>query len=162
MIRPRKTTRLTAGLRRGTVSVEFALMAPVMILVCFGMVEISELMQIKKDMSIAVREGARLATMDRRDFKHAQKTTNAKIEHDIRTILTANALPGDEVTILITEVGDLNTKFDLDDPDNNERFFQILIEYHAADLLAFPLPDNGAFTIGAKIVFRNGRAATVQ
>jgi TadE-like protein len=152
----------TSSDRKGSVTVEFAFMMPILVLVCFGMYELNKLMHIRKDMSMAVREGARVATLDRREFTFAESTTNAKIAGDIRKMLMLNGLPENEVDIWITEPGDLTTNFDLDDPDNNMRYFQVHIEYEAAHLLTFPLPTSGAFTISATVVFRNGTSTMVN
>ena len=55
--------------RQATVSVEFAVIAPVFALVVMGVAEISNLLDIKTDLIIAAREGARLAAMDREGFE---------------------------------------------------------------------------------------------
>ena len=47
--------------RRGSSAVEFAVIAPVMILFTFGLIEISRLMLVKQTITHATREGARVA-----------------------------------------------------------------------------------------------------
>jgi len=49
--------------RRGTAAVEFAVIAPLMMLFTFGLVEIGRLMMVKSQAVQATREGARLAVV---------------------------------------------------------------------------------------------------
>tara|TARA_R110002049_G_scaffold2750_9_gene22367 strand:- start:38246 stop:38662 length:417 start_codon:yes stop_codon:yes gene_type:complete len=51
--RPRK--------RRGTAAVEFAVVAPIMLLFTFGLVELGRMMLVKQSATHATREGARIA-----------------------------------------------------------------------------------------------------
>lgn len=49
--------------RRGVAAVEFALIAPVMFLITFGMIEIGSVMMIKNSLTQASRSGARAASL---------------------------------------------------------------------------------------------------
>lgn len=96
--------------RHGAAVVEFASIAPVMILFTFGLIEISRVTIVKQTLTHATREGARLAvrpvvsTSDVVD-KVNQELSALDIEGStIETIptLLQNAEPGSEVTVRIT------------------------------------------------------------
>ncbi|MCP4773420.1 MAG: pilus assembly protein [Planctomycetaceae bacterium] len=54
--------------RRGTSAVEFAVIAPLMILFTFGLVEVGRLMLVKQTLTHAAREGARVAVRPNADI----------------------------------------------------------------------------------------------
>jgi Flp pilus assembly protein TadG len=54
--------------RRGSSAVEFAMIAPLMILFTFGLVEVGRLMLVKQTMTHATREGARVAVRPNADI----------------------------------------------------------------------------------------------
>lgn len=54
--------------RRGSSAVEFAMIAPLMILFTFGLVEIGRLMLVKQTLTHATREGARVAVRPNADI----------------------------------------------------------------------------------------------
>ncbi|MGI9468476.1 MAG: TadE/TadG family type IV pilus assembly protein [Rubripirellula sp.] len=54
--------------RRGSSAVEFAMIAPLMILFTFGLVEVGRLMLVKQTLTHATREGARVAVRPNADI----------------------------------------------------------------------------------------------
>ena len=54
--------------RRGTSAVEFAMIAPLMILFTFGLIEVGRLMLVKQTLTHATREGARIAVRPNADI----------------------------------------------------------------------------------------------
>jgi Flp pilus assembly protein TadG len=151
--RSRGTSR--KRLRRGAVSVEFALVAPVMVLIMAGMVEAGRLIDTQMMMATAAREGARLASMDR-DGLATGTSTNAKIEQDVKNFLAAAGVDETNVTVNITAVGE-ETAFDLDDPDTSQDLFELSVETPYSSALGLgpdTVEDRG---LRASVVFRNGR-----
>ena len=149
--------------RDGAVTVEFAFMAPLFAVLLIGLWQASAIYNVRNQFLIAAREAARLATIDRADLPPTGNTTNEKIINDIRTFLSANGLPGDSVDILIADVDDKTVPFDLDDPDNDLKKFQVVVECSCLELL--PIPPIGLdsdYKIGARVVFRNAYAAVVE
>lgn len=144
--------------RRGVVSVEFAIVAPMFVIVLLGMVEASRLFDLKNQLSIVAREGARMAAMDRDGLVQPGQSPNEKVEIDIRNLLNSNGLPGDDVDIFIVDASDSTTPFDLGDPDNNGLLFELRLElpYSALDGLGGAPGDSLA--LSTKVVFRNGRS----
>jgi hypothetical protein len=124
-----------------------------------GTVETSRLLEAQNQLCVAAREGARLAAMDRNDFLDEGQSANEKVTEDIRSFLTANDLPGDEVEVYIVDPDDHGTPFDLDDPNNELQLFELRVEMRYSEtgwaigyLVTDPL-------LKATVVFRNGRPA---
>ena len=147
--------------RKGPVTVEFALMAPVFLGSVLGVVECSRLFQSQNLLASAAREGARLAAMDRDGLTSENQTSNDKVIQDIRDFLDAAGLPGDQMDVSIThaETGD---DFNLDDPDNDLELFRLRVEMPYASMHGQePSPDDDR-ALAAEVVFRNGRSTIVN
>jgi Flp pilus assembly protein TadG len=147
--------------RRGAVAVEFAVVAPILVALVMGVTETTRLFEVQNQLALAAREGARLASMDRSGLV-ADGQSNQKVEADVKDFLTASGLPGDKANVSIVEAGSANKTFDLDDPANDLKLFEIRVEmpYNAFSRLALPAGDN--FNLTSSVVFRNARAAIVQ
>lgn len=148
--------------RRGAATVEFALVAPVFVTIVLGATQASKLFDLRNQLSIAAREGARLAAMDREGIVQPGQTTNQKVEQDIRNFLTANGLPGADVDVFIVDSADNTTTFDLDDPDNNGELFELRVELPYTSLAGLGGKDGDAPALVSKVVFRNARATAAQ
>ncbi len=145
----------TRDSRRGAVAVEFALVSPLFVTILLGTAEVSRLFDVRNQMAIAAREGARLAATDREGLLRGGQSTNQKIEQDIRNYLDANGLSGDDFDIFIVNARDRKTPFDLDDAANGGRLFELRIE--------FPYGGSGSeFALSVKVVFRNARATIIR
>lgn len=118
--------RIRRPTRRGAVTVELAIVVSFVFLPLFlGLMEASRIYDVHNELSSAIRSGARLACMDRSDMLADGQSTNDKITQDIRNLLNANGLPGDDVDIYIAEPDCPEAPFDLDDPDNDLELFQV-------------------------------------
>lgn len=78
--------------RLGAAATEFAVVAPIMILLTMGMIEVGRMVMVKQMMVNASREGARLGALP--------GTTNAEVETRVRSELEGSSLTG--VTITVT------------------------------------------------------------
>jgi hypothetical protein len=143
--------------RRGAVSVEFAIIAPVLLTMVVGVVEASRLFDSQNLLASAAREGARLAAMDREGMFENGQSTNDKIEDDVRNILASQGYDPDDVEVDILHA-DTDTPFDLDDPDNNLELFRLRIKIPYSEYASNYVPGGEEFTLGTEVVFRNGRA----
>ena len=107
--RERKVTiRSKANSRRATSAVEFALIAPIMILFTFGLIEISRVMLVKQSATHATREGARVAV---RPQSESSEVT-ARVQEEL-ALLGVNAAtievdpapevadPGSQITVRV-------------------------------------------------------------
>jgi Flp pilus assembly protein TadG len=149
-------------LRRGAVAVEFAIMAPVLLMIAVWMCEGARLYEVKAELATAAREGARLAAMDRRDLTGEGQTTNDKIINDIRSFLNTSGLPGDATSVYITNADNPNVTFDLDDPVNDLEFFELRVELPYSEVRPLILWEGENLTLVARLTFRNARAVMVE
>ena len=151
-----------ANCRRGAATVEFAVIAPVMMTIVLGVYEVSRVLDMQTTMSQAVRDGARLGAMDRTDFLNPGQTTNEKMIQDVLNVLESNGLNTEYAVVeVLQETSDV--EFDLDDPDNEMELFRLRawLPYNAA-ATGQHIPSPFDFGMTAEITFRNGRAALVQ
>ncbi len=148
----RRRTRRKARSRRGSVTVEFALIAPVLVLLALGVTESSHLIDMQSQLATAARQGARLAAMDRSDMLADGQSTNDKITSDIRNFMDASGLSGDSVEVTIADPDDADVPFDLDNPANEMKLFQLRVT----------LPLSPSVSLSSKVVFRNAQSVVVN
>ena len=143
-------------------AVEFAVVAPVLVMVAVWMCEGARLYEVHATLSTAAREGARLAAMDRRDLIGEGQTTNDKIINDVRSYLNCSGLPGEIVDIAITEADDPFTTFDLDDPANDLELFQLRVDLPYSEIRPLIIWGGEDLVLSSHLTFRNARAEVVQ
>jgi Flp pilus assembly protein TadG len=68
--------------RRGAAAVEFALVAPVFLLLVFGLIELGRMVMVQQALTNAAREGCRTATL-------ATTQSNSEVESTIRNFLNS-------------------------------------------------------------------------
>lgn len=160
----RRLTETVSQRRRGAAVVEFAVMAPVFLTLTLGSVELGYALNASNTLYGALREGGRLASQDWSDMLEPNETPNDKVIQDVRNMLTAARIPGDEVTLTIVHADgpSAGQPFDLADPDNYLELFTINAEipYEEVSLIS------GYFLKGqslrASITFRMGRVSLVN
>jgi Flp pilus assembly protein TadG len=158
MVRGSKRRRAGASDRRGAVTVEFAVIAPLFVVILLGMAQATHMMETRNLLATAAREGARLAAMDREGMIPEGSTTNAKVAQDITNFLETSGVDTEDLTVEIVSHDDPTQTFDLDDPDNEFKLFEILLK----------LPYGGQFTgiedfdLTAKVVFRNAQSTIME
>jgi Flp pilus assembly protein TadG len=86
-----KVCRLCRKNRRGAAAVEFAVVAPVLFLLVFGMIEFGRMVMVQQVITNGSREGARLAVLD--------GTTTADVTTAVNTYLTGASVQGATVTV---------------------------------------------------------------
>ena len=150
------------GQRRGAVAVEFAVVAPVLLAILFGMVELSRIFEVQNLLDTAAREGARFAAMDRDGLLQDGQSTNDKLTSDIKNFLATNAIPRDAVTVAVEDHENPGSEFNLDDPANDLKLFdvKVTVDLSAVSSSALSLCENGSLT--GSITFRNGFATISQ
>lgn len=143
--------------RRGAALVEFAVIAPLFMMLILGTLEIGAALRGSSVLFQSVRGGARLAAMDYYDMIPDGSTGNEKVESDIRNFLKASGVSDDLLTINITHVeggGD----FDLDDPDNKYKLFRVEATLPYSAVSNFPNRYFGSTDLRASLVMRAGRS----
>lgn len=152
-----QTTRRNES-RRGAVAVEFAFVAPVLLALVMGVVEVNRMFEAQNLLETAAREGARFASMDRDGLIPEDTTANQKLVSDVKTMLESNGIPRDGITVEVKHHDDPTADFDIDDPDNDLKLFEVrvAVDYSAVSYTAVSAGSDYAMT--GKVVFRNGRA----
>ena len=149
--------------RLGVAAVEFALIAPVFLVLVLGIAEIGRAVQTATVLSSAVREGGRLASMDWEDIVANDDNVNDKVIRDIRNFLNASGLPGEEVTIEVVH-GDHQNEgqtFDLADPDNYLKLCRIKATLPFEKVSALSHRFMAGRSIDSEYTFRMGRITTL-
>jgi Flp pilus assembly protein TadG len=110
MFQRTKNAGRTAAKRRGASAVEFALIAPVMILFTFGLIELGRITMVKQTATHASREGARVAVRPTATTEEVLEQVNEELtlwDLDGATVLIepsdlAAAEPGTQVTVSVS------------------------------------------------------------
>jgi Flp pilus assembly protein TadG len=145
--------------RRGAVAVEFAAVAPVMLAIVIGMLEMSRVFSVQNTLETAAREGARFASLDRTGLMLDGQTSNQKLISDVKNYLASSGLNKSDVTVSVVDAESPSTTFDLDDAANDLRLFQIRIEIPYNKVSWSPVKHYTAYNLTAALTFRNGRAS---
>lgn len=90
--------------RPGTACVEFAVLAPVLVLLLMGMMEVTRAVQVKNYLTDSARSSARIAIQP--------GNSNQNVKDNITNLLAANGLPSASATVTILVNGnqvDVNT-----------------------------------------------------
>jgi hypothetical protein len=144
--------------RRGAVAVEFAIVAPVLLALVFGMIEFGRAFEMKNLLEVAAREGARFASMDREGLLDPGESANAKLINDVKNFLASNGIPRDDISVGVKDHEHPEEDFDLDDPANDLRLFEVQISVDWSSVSATAVPAGDDYPLTGRVVFRNGRA----
>jgi hypothetical protein len=144
--------------RRGAVAVEFAIVAPVLVAILLGMIELGRAFEAQNMLEVAAREGARFASMDREGLLDPGQSANAKMIADVKTMLASNGIPKDQISVEIKDFENPDEDFDLDDPANDLKLFEVKVATNWSAVSLSPVPSGQDRAMTASVVFRNGRA----
>ena len=111
--------------RRGAVAVEFAVVAPILLTLVFGMMELGRAFDMQNLMNVAAREGARFACIDKEGILQQGQSTNQKVVSDVKNFLVSNGIPQNSITVDVKDFEDPSKNFDLDDPNNELKLFTV-------------------------------------
>jgi len=144
--------------------VEFAIIAPLFLLLIVGTIEMGNALEATTQLSSALREGGRLASMDWDDIVAENETPNQKVIRDIKNFLTAAGYPGDQVTVTITsaEGTDVGETFDLGNPDNEMRLFKLEATIPYEQISSFPHGFMKGRDVRGQLVMRAGRISLMN
>ncbi len=148
--------------RRGAVAVEFAFVAPMLLAITLGMIELTRVYDAQYLLQSAAREGARFASMDRDGLLAEGQDTNAKLTSDVTNFLASSGIPADSVQVSILDHDDPTQTFDLDDPTNDLKLFEVAITVPYSSVSYTPVSAPNDYDLSATITFRNGRATMSQ
>ena len=156
-----KTSRICpkqADSRRGAVAVEFAFVAPVLLALVMGVIEVNRMYDAQNLLETAAREGARFASMDRDGMVPDGMTANEKLIQDVKTFLESNGLERDKVNVEVKHVDSPELDFDIDDPANDLELFEVRVEIDYSEISYTSVDAGSDYALSASVIFRNGRA----
>jgi Flp pilus assembly protein TadG len=150
--------------RRGAATVEFAVIAPIFLILVLGTWEMGTAVRASNNLTAAVREGGRLASMDFTGSLAPNQTANQKVEQDIRAFLNASGLPGAQATITITHADGASAgqTFDLGNKNNYLALFKIRATIPFSNISLFPNKIMNSSILKAEMVNRRGRVSTAS
>lgn len=144
--------------RQGAVAVEFAIVAPILVAIVFGLVELGRAFEAQNLLEVAAREAARFASMDRDGLLDPGQSANEKMIQDVKTFLASNGIPANQVTVEIKDFENPTQDFDLDNPANDLKLFEVKVSVDWASVSLTPVGAGQNNNMTASVVFRNGRA----
>jgi hypothetical protein len=144
--------------RRGVVAVEFAVVAPILLAVVFGLIQLGRAFEAQNLIEVAAREGARFASMDRDGMLAPNESATDKLINDMKNFLASNGIDKDDVTVEVKDFENPDQDFDLDDPANDLKLFEVRVSVDWSSVSVTPVSPGSDHAMMASVVFRNGRA----
>jgi len=81
-----------------------------------------------------------------------------KLIQDVKTFLESNGIPAEDVLVQVKDHENPDQDFDLDDPANDLKLFEVSVTVDWSDVSVMPVSSGNDHPMTAKVVFRNGRA----
>ena len=128
--------------RRGAVAVEFAVILPFLMATVVGLIELTRVYD----------------AMDRSDILQEGQSSNAKLIEDVTNFMASSGVSPDDIEVTISGYDNPGQSFDLDDPLNDLKLFEVEVSVPFSSVSYTPVSEANDYTLSAKIVFRNGRA----
>jgi Flp pilus assembly protein TadG len=153
---------LRIGNRRGAVAVEFAIVAPVLLALMFGMIQYGKSFEMQNQLQVAAREGARFASMDHTGMLANGQTSNQKLIQEVKNFLGTYGIAQSDVTVAVKDHANPTADFNLDDPHNDLKLFDVKVSVNYSKVSLIPVPTNKDYALAVKVVFRNGKATISQ
>ena len=148
--------------RKGAVAVEFAIVAPVLLALLFGMIQYGKAFEIQNQLQVAAREGARFASMDHAGMLTAGQTSNQKLIEEVKSFLATYGINKNDVTVGVKDHANPTADFNLDDPANDLKLFDVKVSVNFSKVSLRPVSAGNDYGLTAKVVFRNGKATISQ
>jgi Flp pilus assembly protein TadG len=148
--------------RRGAVAVEFAVVAPVLVALVFGMIQYGRAFEMQNQLQVAAREGARFASLDHTGMLASGQTSNQKLIQDVKNFLATYGIANSDVTVQVKDHANPSSDFNIDDPNNNLKLFDVKVSVNFSKVALQPVSAGNDYALTAKVVFRNGRATVSQ
>lgn len=144
--------------RRGVVAVEFAVVVPVLLAISLGMIELTRVFETQDLLETAAREGARFGAMDKDGMLQSGQSSNEKLVNDVENFLASNGIEGESVVVEVKDFENPSDDFDLDDPDNQLKLFEVIVSVDYSEVSLTPVAAGDDYALSASVVFRNGTA----
>src|SRR5215213_441219 len=121
--RPNRTKSSVLAPRKGVAAVEFAIVAPILVTIVLGMIQLGRAFEMQTLLDVAAREGARFASIDRTGMTSGGQTGNQKLIQDVENFLASNGLPKNQITVTVKSHASPTADFNIDDPANDLKLF---------------------------------------
>ncbi len=144
--------------RCGAVAVEFAIVAPVLLAIALGTIQMGRAFEMQNLLEVAAREGARFASMDRDELLDPSDDATQKLIDDVENFLAANDVPRDDISVEVKDFENPEDDFAIDDPNNDLKLFIVEISVPWSSVSVMPVSAGSDYALTANVVFRNGRA----
>jgi Flp pilus assembly protein TadG len=154
----RWSSKRAAPRRKGAVAVEFAAVAPILLAVVVGMLELSRVYSVQNTLETAAREGARFASLDRTGMILEGQTANQKLISDVKNFIASAGIQKNDITVTVVDAEHPQNSFDLDNPDNDLKLFQIRVSVPYSKVSYTPVKHYHQQNLTSALTFRNGRA----
>jgi Flp pilus assembly protein TadG len=148
--------------RKGAVAVEFAIVAPVLLAIMFGMIQYGKAFEMQNQLQVAAREGARFASMDHTGMLSSGQTANQKLIQEVKNFLATYGIAQSDVTVTVKDHTNPTADFNLDDPKNDLKLFDVKVSMNYSKVSLTPVSANNDYSLTGKVVFRNGKATISQ
>ncbi len=143
--------------RKAAAATEFAVVAPVLVVLILGTCELGQATAGATKIASAIREGGRLASMDFSGKLEPGQTANQKVEQDILNFLAATGVKTQGVVLSIEHAEGSGGTFDLSTKDNYLELFRITVSVPYKNVSSDPINLMSGRMITASTVFRRGR-----
>jgi hypothetical protein len=154
----RTSNRRPFATRKGAVAVEFAIVAPILVALTFALISLGRAFEMQNLLEVAAREGARFASMDREGMLEPNESATDKLIEDVKNFLNSNGIPLDDIVVEVKDFEDPDQDFDLDDPSNDLKLFEVKVSVDWSCVSLMPVSAGADYPLIASVVFRNGRA----
>lgn len=148
--------------RKGAVAVEFAIVAPVLLAIMFGMIQYGKAFEMQNQLQVAAREGARFASMDHTGMLASGQTSNQKLIQEVKNYLATYGINKNDVTVTVKDHANPTADFNLDSAANDLKLFDVKVSVNYSKVSLTPVTANNDYGLTAKVVFRNGKATISQ
>ena len=147
--------------RRGSATVELALVIPVFIALFLGMAQSGISIDGSHKLYAALRQAGRLASMDYANKLQEGQSANEKVIQDIKNLMAAEGIDVSDAIVTITHADGASAgqTFDLSDPNNALGLFKIEIQVPNSSFSSNNFLPNPAQKMTASIVFRKGSSS---
>jgi hypothetical protein len=88
------------------------------------------------------------------------QTANQKLISDVKNFLASAGINQNDVTVSLVDAEAPETTFDLDNPDNDLKLFQIRVSVPYSKVSYTPVKHYHQQDLAAALTFRNGRAVS--
>ncbi len=144
--------------RLGAVAVEFAVVAPLLLSIVVGLIELNRTYSTQNTLEAAAREGGRFASIDRTDLLGSGQSANQKLIQDVKNFLASAGIPPESIQVRVRDANNPSLDFNLDDPANDLRLFQVQVDVPYSSVSYTPVDPMSDYSMSAAVTFRNGRA----